>query len=275
MMALINPDNALIDDCFEKNTHSLRQQSKPGTCLEDGLGRSGNPDGWAFVSYQNNKQIPIVSKSVWPAYIDPKYQAAVNKLTKQKSEIIFAHVRSASIGSVTVENCHPFTYKNWSFEHNGDLIGAVIQETRDKINGKYAEILGNKPLGQTDSEAAFFYFLGRMKETYKTTDTKIIGTDNTRKIFAQSMKELIDKSSSPTCNIIVSDGENVFALKYGRSLYLGQQQKQFIISSEKTDKSLEESPVSWQEIPEGYILTISKNNQSKPVLTSFADLVKK
>ena len=42
-----------------------------------------------------------------------------------KSHNVVAHVRKATVGEVSLENCHPFVRelwgRNWVFAHNGDL----------------------------------------------------------------------------------------------------------------------------------------------------------
>lgn len=283
MMAFINSKNPSQEDqdvrtdLLEDNQHSLKQQSKKGVCLEKSLNSSGNPDGWGIISYQEENNTPNIIKSPKPAYLDFDYIKTVKNFNNGK--ILMAHIRKATAGEASDKNSHPFTYKNWCFEHNGKVAAALSPEFQENINGKYSQILNDKPKGKTDSESMFYYFLGRMKETYGTTNTKEIGIDKVKNIFAKSMTELV-KDKSASCNVILSDGENIFALRKGHSLYLGEytnknKEKQYILSSETTDTLKAGNAVKWQEIPEENVLVISKNKKGelKPVLNALTELV--
>jgi predicted glutamine amidotransferase len=76
-----------------------------------------------------------------------------------KSKNVIAHIRKATQGHVTLENCHPFVRELWGrywvFAHNGDL-----KEFAPALDGPY------RPVGSTDSELAFCYLLQQLRRRF-------------------------------------------------------------------------------------------------------------
>lgn len=269
MMAFVNTspssetDKKIREDFLINNPNSLKHLSKKGVYSVHGLKKLGHPDGWGIASYTQKSKKPKIQKSPISASFDFRYTKATNNLESQKPLITLAHIRQASVSDANKNNCHPFVYKNWSFEHNGEIAGALSPKIKKLVDEKYAKLLGEKPKGKTDSEYAFYYFLGKLKETYGTTNTKKIGCENIRKTFAESISELTELSGKKysICTIIMSDGKNVFASRKGRSLFIGSylngNKKQYILSSEQI-KQVKTTLIKWQEIPENFIVSIKR-----------------
>ncbi len=76
-----------------------------------------------------------------------------------KSTNVIAHIRKATQGSVTLENCHPFVRELWGrywvFAHNGDL-----KEFAPLLDGAFQAV------GSTDSEQAFCYLLQELRRRF-------------------------------------------------------------------------------------------------------------
>lgn len=76
-----------------------------------------------------------------------------------KSTNVIAHIRKATQGEVTLENCHPFTRELWGrywvFAHNGNL-----KDFHPVLDGSF------HPVGTTDSERAFCYLLQEMRREF-------------------------------------------------------------------------------------------------------------
>lgn len=74
-----------------------------------------------------------------------------------KSRIVISHIRQANVGVVSLENTHPFARELWGrlwcFAHNGQL-------------SAYDDLLSDhfSPVGTTDSERAFCWLLGGIKD---------------------------------------------------------------------------------------------------------------
>jgi len=84
-------------------------------------------DGWGIAFFESDNT--TLGKGV-RHFVD-KEGAATSPIAKMlrtypiKSHNVIAHVRKATVGAVTLENCHPFVRELWGrywvFAHNGDL----------------------------------------------------------------------------------------------------------------------------------------------------------
>lgn len=78
-----------------------------------------------------------------------------------KSRNVIAHIRKATQGAVTLQNCHPFVRELWGrywvFAHNGDL-----KDYAPRLHG------GFRPVGETDSERAFCWLMQELAKAHAT-----------------------------------------------------------------------------------------------------------
>ncbi len=118
-------------------------------------GRTGpHRDGWGIGFYEGRGlrlfQDPAASCDSEVAQLVQRYPI--------KSEVVIGHIRQANVGKVCLSNTHPFVRelwgRNWCFAHNGQL--ADFQPR----NSFY------RPVGDTDSEAAFCDLLNRVREAF-------------------------------------------------------------------------------------------------------------
>jgi hypothetical protein len=76
-----------------------------------------------------------------------------------KSHNVIAHVRKATMGAITLENCHPFVRELWGrywvFAHNGDL-----KDFAPTLHGNF------RPVGDTDSELAFCWLMQELAKSH-------------------------------------------------------------------------------------------------------------
>ncbi len=310
----LQEEQQLRTDLLVNDKNSLKNQSpirpkKNGNCnspydYEDlyGLRKIGNRDGWGIYSYNQSQ--------IWPQGFKNKLEAKQDNLFTEKSKqtiaqnpkIIMAHIRAASpkCKKVDTNYNHPYTYKNWTFMHNGFVPGALSFNTQLKINWGFNNLLGDKPKSKTDSESSFYYFLGKLKQNFDTTDASKIGKKNLKKTFAETINDLIKESpktfrdvnpailggikgsiyTSPSCNFVVTDGNMLMAYRKGPDLYLGvknfdKDQKEYIISSEviaKDDKSIE-----WLKIPQNHMVYMEKTKKDtiQPEITPLAKYYEK
>ncbi len=137
------------------------------------------------------------------------------------STLIFAHVRAASLDSITTDvNCHPFSYKNLMWMHNGGI--AQFNKIRRRAVAGLSEQIFNNILGTTDSETAFAMFL----EELLTNDTTGLGFDRdfTWQELQSAMLRVIrtinrmSKEAGITdislLNFAVTDGRSIIASRY-------------------------------------------------------------
>jgi glutamine amidotransferase len=78
-----------------------------------------------------------------------------------KSRNIISHIRKATQGVISIENCHPFVRELWGrywvFAHNGNL-----ENFQPHLHGNF------KPVGQTDSERAFCWIMQELAKSHAT-----------------------------------------------------------------------------------------------------------
>lgn len=309
MMGLKNPSDANIKEeeqflhtVLLSDPNSLQQESakrppKDGVHenldLEDLSGilrKYGSPDGWGIASYAcptTSLQIPKVIRGVAPAYQDNHFKQAVIQPEHAHTSIFLAHVRLASLTAKEVElqNVHPFTFKNWSFMHNGEVSGAFSPVVTNKI-AQFKEQLAGGPKGATDSERVFYFFLANLYETTGTLDSQHVPLETLQKVFSRTITTLIENSTptakvipknvlgveghlqmQPACNFVLTDGEHVFAYRKVLNLYLAQKtlstkQKVYLIASEQTQK--QDASVQWLLLPENHLLTLYWDENGNP-----------
>ena len=161
--------------------------------------RGGNTgphkDGWGITFYEGKG---------CRSFKDPKPSAhspIADLVTKypMKSETVVCHIRQANSGGVCLENTHPFVRelwgKNWTYAHNGQL-----KEFKEKLPTKL-----HLPIGTTDSEHAFCWILDQLREEFGFEEP----SDHVLFSYIASLITKIDELG--VANIIISDGENLFA----------------------------------------------------------------
>jgi len=119
-------------------------------------GRTGpHRDGWGIAFYEGKGCRTFHD----PA---PSCESEIARLLRAypiKSCVVISHIRRANRGRVSLENTHPFTRelwgRVWTFAHNGQLKGI-----KRFALGHY------RPVGSTDSEHAFCWLLGRIRERF-------------------------------------------------------------------------------------------------------------
>jgi len=124
--------------------------------MQRGGGTGPHRDGWGIAFYEGRG----VRFFHDPA---PSVESPIARLIRShplKSHIVISHIRQANVGRICLENTHPFSRElwglSWSYAHNGQL--------DDRL---YRLPLGfYRPIGTTDSEYAFCWLLGQVRERY-------------------------------------------------------------------------------------------------------------
>jgi predicted glutamine amidotransferase len=114
-----------------------------------------------------------------------------------KSRVVVAHVRRANRGRVALENTHPFTRelwgRAWTFAHNGQLRGVKRRPLR-----------AHRPIGTTDSEHAFCWLLGELRERWREPPAA--------REPDRAIGDLCGQLGAlGVCNVLLSDGRSLYA----------------------------------------------------------------
>ena len=158
-----------------------------------------NPNGWGIGWYQeirDGERIVSVIKQPIKA-TKSKIALAVPKLNIE-GKIIISHVRKAT-SEIMYLNTHPFVrrifsvnqYDEWMFAHNGVLHN--VESLPKQL----------KPLGTTDSEAAFCYIMENLS-----------GIATIKELFTKLYELLDELSGYGTLNVLMSNGRYLFAYSH-------------------------------------------------------------
>ncbi|WP_295748869.1 class II glutamine amidotransferase [Undibacterium sp.] len=160
--------------------------------------RGGNTDehkdGWGIAFFEGKGVRHFVDHQ---AAVDSPI-AGLIKSYPIKSKNVIAHIRKATQGVVSLENCHPFVRECWGvywvFAHNGDL-----KNFAPVLDAAYHTV------GSTDSEWAFCYVMQEM-----------------RKHFGDSMPPLaeISRFLRQICSEIAAYGTFNMTLSNGEALFV-------------------------------------------------------
>lgn len=114
-----------------------------------------NADGCGLAWY-GDRETPAVYRSVMPVWSDGNFRSLVRHV---RSSLFMAHIRAATIGDVSLGNCHPFSVNRHLFAHNGQI--GDYARVRHRMETMIAESVARHHCGSTDSEALFLAALSR------------------------------------------------------------------------------------------------------------------
>ena len=114
-----------------------------------------------------------------------------------RSKHVIAHIRKATQGGVTLENCHPFVRELWGrywvFAHNGNLV-----DFNPCLHAAF------RPVGTTDSERAFCWLMQELAKNHASVPTP--------EQLTQTLSELVPKiAAHGTFNFMLSHGHCLWA----------------------------------------------------------------
>jgi len=111
----------------------------------------GHKDGWGIASFMGGSP-RLVGKSLRPIHMDPSFDSAILSIQSIFApNVLIAHARAASRGTVSMENTHPFMTEDLVFAHNGTIYD-------------FDPVTKRKPKGQTDSEKLLMLLAERKDE---------------------------------------------------------------------------------------------------------------
>jgi glutamine amidotransferase len=203
---ITRPEHSII-----KQSYDSRERKESST-----LPARLNADGFgvAWFAEEGDDPSPCVFTSTLPAWNNKNLVGLCDKII---SQVVFAHIRAASIGStVTEANCHPFCFGRYVFMHNGHLAGfgrmkrRMIQDLREDI---FLSIQGT-----TDSEHAFAVFLDELS---RIRDCQTFLEPQSPQVLLQALKNTLFRikclsqslgiQGHSYLNFALSDGNSVLA----------------------------------------------------------------
>ncbi len=192
---LFKPKNSLI-----KQSYQARERKKP--LNGDGLGI-----GW-YAPHKDPE--PAVYVSTQPAWNDFNLP---NLASKIQSGCFFAHIRAASIGSISHVNCHPFRYQELLMMHNGRILG--FPKIRRELRQRLPDPVYDWIKGGTDSEHFFGLFL-----SHYLNRPGAGGHEEIIRAVVQALSELNDMFQQANVaeplflNVAITNGQCIVALRH-------------------------------------------------------------
>ncbi len=156
-----------------------------------------NPHGWGMM-YEADGQHRIVKEAVSAA--ESRFLGdLIGSLPPQKTAL--AHIRFATVGSISERNCHPFTAsdnsgRTWTLIHNGTI-----------FNGKHLHRYAAEQQGDTDSERFFLYLI----DTVNKQLAKSVPTERER--FACISRFIAENAPRNKLNLMIWDGDLLYVHK--------------------------------------------------------------
>ena len=243
----------IMADVLGKPEHSLIEQSRAARSGRFGI----NADGFGMSWYNlDASDEPGIFRSTQPAWNDSNLLHIANVI---KSNCFLGHIRASTVGDVNQNNCHPFSYQQYSFVHNGTIRNfnnikrALINRLDDEL---FLEIKGN-----TDSECLFFLIMQYLKSAEAKNMEDAVNLAFNWVVEEQSKHGPEDFSR---LNIVLSDGNHMIATRMvseGKdpiSLFYAEEDaknggQDITIASEE----LYDMDDVWTEVPENHYLLLS------------------
>lgn len=175
---------------------------------EDQTGGS-HAHGWGVATYTDST--PHVERQAWAAYHGEHFRRTA---ARAFSRTVIAHVRRASVGSIRLENTHPFVHGKWTFAHNGTLraFDKMRQWMLDMMTDEHRTAIH----GSTDSEHVFHFVMSRWAEHPALTPYEAL-REGLRQVIAQSRQA--DAAAPIGLNVLLTDGDTLVGLRWGRTLW--------------------------------------------------------
>jgi glutamine amidotransferase len=255
-VAYLGKEPLILSELLLKPENSLVQQSRHAKqALTD-----VNADGFGIGWYNHEIDgMPGMYKSIQPAWNDYNLKHIIRQL---RSTCFVGHVRHSTVGDVTTFNCHPFSYKNYLFVHNGTIhrFNAIKRELRRTLADESFDLIK----GNTDTEHFFALLMDTFIQDLSTGSLDemvsamldVINSIATFKIEAGT-------EDLTRLNTVFTDGKKLIATRYisesiesALSLhYCEKKSGGVIIASEPLTDYADE----WQEVPSNHLLLVDES----------------
>ncbi|KAG6005434.1 hypothetical protein E4U21_007942 [Claviceps maximensis] len=221
-------DEILLSKLILDPAHSILKQSFDSRLRLDTRRGQNNADGFGIGFYTDPKlgHAPCLFTSTIPAWNCTNLQRIASKTA---SHLIFGHVRATTEGSLSEDNCHPFTHASLMWMHNGGLGG--WKYIKRKLGDRLADKWFLQVKGGTDTEWAFALFLDTLErlghdpssspETgfgpsvlRKAVELTISQINELTDSIPQDILQNEDVDTRSLLNFAVTDGHSVICTRY-------------------------------------------------------------
>jgi glutamine amidotransferase len=240
-----------LEELIAKPRHSLMQQS----LRAEEAKVATNGDGFG-VGWYGEREEPGVYRDASPAWADDNLLALSQNL---RSGLFFAHVRAATAGANSRQNCHPFRHGRHLFMHNGQIGG--YGQLRRTLESTLPDTLYAARKGATDSELLFLLAMARVEAGVPLEAAMLGVLDETVALMRERGIHAPLRFAA-----VLADGERLLAFRMSSdnkppTLYLRRCCSGTIVASEPLGDELDnpEDPgdgCQWQLLPAGSTVVI-------------------
>lgn len=200
-----------LEEMILSPAHSLIEQSHHASEAKTTI----NGDGFGLAWYGERSE-PGLYRDILPAWSDTNLRSLAKQI---RSPLFLAHVRASTGGGTSRDNCHPFSYKNWSFMHNGQI--EHFEKLRRSLESCLSDELFAMRQGITDSELIFLLAI------HFGLESDSIGAFQKVMNLIASEAKAKDISALVRFTACYSDGNGLQAIRYSTddrppSLYFSQ-----------------------------------------------------
>lgn len=212
----------LLEDLVCKPRHSLVRQS----LRAEEAKTITNGDGFG-VGWYGERASPGVYHEVMPAWSDENLLALCANV---RSRLFFAHVRAATGGGISRQNCHPFHHGPFMFIHNGQIGG--YSQLRRGLEALLPDLHYENRRGGTDSELLFLLIVARIEGGMAVIDAvQSVLNDTVALMQAKGITAPLRFAAA------LADGDQAWAFRWASddeppSLYLKPQRGGWAVASE-------------------------------------------
>lgn len=196
----------LLQEVLVKPSNSIVLQSLQAKESEFPTNGDGFGVGWYALDIDDT---PALFTSISPAWND---RNLLHITAKIRSNCFFAHVRAASVGGVSQDNCHPFSFGKWMLMHNGSIADFIL--VKRHLRHLLDDDIYHWIKGETDSEHFFALFLQLAKGCDTDDNATVVGLlQKTIETVNQLVREYATHTTS-YFNLCLTDGRRLFATRY-------------------------------------------------------------
>ncbi|MBF6330688.1 class II glutamine amidotransferase [Nocardia transvalensis] len=181
-----------------------------------------------------------------PIWTDPAVDEVLPQL---RSGAVLAAIRSATVGMPVERNaCAPFTHGHWAFSHNG-----AIPQWQRVLTAVAAEF-GTPSLlaaeSHTDSATLWVILADLLDNPRRAIGSELGGPAATAEILRHMVLEILAHSPRARLNLLLGDGETLWATTVHHSLSVLVTDDTAVVSSEPYD----DDP-RWRSVPDRQLVT--------------------
>ncbi len=247
----------ILNELIEKPEHSLLNQSRKAREGKLGLNADGFGLGWYDHALDTT---PGLFKSMQPAWNDQNLKHLSAKI---KSTCFVGHVRASTVGELSLSNCHPFSYQEFLFAHNGTIrdFCSIKRQISNLLQDEFYDHIH----GQTDSEYFFALLMHQVHQMTGPYTLPFLAECMLRTIqIVNDLQAALKQTAFSRLNTVLTNGHEVLVTRYishpseqSLSLYYNRQPSgAVIIASEPLTND-----DRWIEVPLNTLLLIDRDLQ--------------